>query len=59
MYLGPHAWCINLKENEIKQARQKKKKKKKKKKWKTKKTTTTVKTNTDTVYKGSIQQMIK
>ena len=42
-YLGSHAWFI--KENEIKQAKQKKKKKKKKK---------TIKTNTDTVCKGSI-----
>ena len=38
-YLGPHAWYI--KENEIKQARQKRKKEK------------TIRTNTDTVCKGS------
>ena len=45
-YLGPHAWYI--KENEIKQARQKRKKKKK-----------TIRTNTDTACTGSIQQKIK
>ena len=39
-YLGPHAWYI--KENEIKQARQKRKKEKK-----------TIRTNTETVCKGS------
>ena len=45
-YLGPHAWYI--KENEIKQARQKERKKEK-----------TIRRNTDTVCKGSIQQIIK
>ena len=49
-YLGPHAWYI--KENEIKQARQKSKTKRKKVK------TKTIRTNTDTVCKGSIQQII-
>ena len=44
-YLGPHAWYI--KENEIKQARQKRKKEKENR------------TNTETVCKGSIQQIIK
>ena len=38
-YLGPHAW--HIKENEIKQARQKRKEEK------------TIRTSTDTVYKGS------
>ena len=44
MYLGPHACYI--KENEIKQERKGKKEK-------------TSRTNTDTVYKGSILQIIK
>ena len=52
-YLGPHAWYIN--ENEIKQARQKKQDKKEERKNKEK----TIRTNTDTVCKGSIQQIIK
>ena len=59
-YLGPHAWYINLKEKEIKQARQKQKKEKKKKnKKKQKKKKKNIRTNTDTVCKGSIQQIIK
>ena len=45
-YLGPHAWYIN--ENEIKHAQEKKEENK-----------TTIRTNTGTVCKGSVQQIIK
>ena len=51
--LGPHAWYI--KENEIKQARQKKEDKKEERE----KPNKTIRTNTDTVCKGFIQQIIK
>ena len=51
-YSGPHAWYI--KANEIKQARQKARQKGRKKKQ-----NKTIRTNTDTVCKGSIQQIIK
>ena len=50
-YLGPHAWYIE--ENEIKQVRQEKDKKGRKNKKKT------IRRNTDTVCKGSIQQIVK